>query len=452
MIKKFSSLVSKIKNSDFLRSVFSIGGGKIFAQVISFITIPILTRIYAPSVFGDQQVIVSAATIILSVVNLGLASSIMSTDDNVEAKEMFITCTLVMAIIAFLLTLVMCFGNLTHKILNVEYPNDFELLFFLAYVILTNICTNLSILANRLSYNRMLFTTPIINSVCNLLVAVPLGYLQLGYSGLMSAGIISSVISIVYMCLTIKPLNVSFSYITFISNIKKKIDYVKFQSVASLLGALAIQLPTQVISRLYNSNMLGNYSMCVNMVNYPITLLGAPLSTAYFRKASEIVREGVSINQKISDFSYKIVKNIILIGTPCTSLFILFGKPLVMLVLGQKWLIASNIMMSLIYPYMLGFCALCITYCRVSLGKQKINLFVTIVKLALSIGIFAYASIGSIGFSNAIDLYGVILSICNAIDILVSFIIMKRNTWKVSAFLILSALVCYTILFLQRPV
>ena len=65
-----SALVAKLTKSSFIRSLVVLVGATGSAQVINFIVLPFLTRLYLPTDFGEYALFVSASGIIAGVAHL----------------------------------------------------------------------------------------------------------------------------------------------------------------------------------------------------------------------------------------------------------------------------------------------------------------------------------------------------------------------------------------------
>ena len=59
LIKIFSSLIAKFKESFIARSILLITGGAVFAQVLSILMSPIITRIYTPEEYGVLTIFIA---------------------------------------------------------------------------------------------------------------------------------------------------------------------------------------------------------------------------------------------------------------------------------------------------------------------------------------------------------------------------------------------------------
>ena len=81
----------KIDSSPFLKSVVVLFSGNVFANLISLLSIPILSRIYSDIAFGDYAIVISTATIVNGISTLGLTSAIMIPVEENKAKSVFTT-------------------------------------------------------------------------------------------------------------------------------------------------------------------------------------------------------------------------------------------------------------------------------------------------------------------------------------------------------------------------
>lgn len=58
-----------LRNNSFFKSILLLTSGSFFAQVITTLSLPILTRVFEPDVIGMNTYIISVAAIFLSVIN-----------------------------------------------------------------------------------------------------------------------------------------------------------------------------------------------------------------------------------------------------------------------------------------------------------------------------------------------------------------------------------------------
>ena len=115
-------------------------------------------------------------------------------------------------------------------------------------------------------------------------------------------------------------------------------------------------------------------------MQYPIRLIAAPISTVYFRTATEYQRQG----KNLAEFTFKMIRGVLLISAVPVALFILTSEWLFAFAFGRTWREAGTLAGFLVVQYVLLFCSQTVSYCRVSIGKQKVNLGVSVVRLVVT--------------------------------------------------------------------
>ena len=83
-----SNIINKLKSSEGLKNVSKISGGTMLGQIVSFIVVPIYTRIYGASIMGMWALFQSMASIIVTFSDMGLKNAIMmeENDDDMYPK------------------------------------------------------------------------------------------------------------------------------------------------------------------------------------------------------------------------------------------------------------------------------------------------------------------------------------------------------------------------------
>lgn len=437
-------IIDKFKANAFLKSVLSVGFGNLVGQLLAVVTVPLLSRIYSVESYGEYGIIVSTATIIISFATLGLMSAIMVPKDDQESNEIFTAAFWTQFWLSTVFVIIAISIMKIYKFHTVRSSYVLSLIIMWFYIILTNLKNILYVSINRKGMNKVLLLNPIIGAVGNLIIALPLGLIKFGYEGFFIAAIISESIMCVQMMIKYNPMIWPFGAKKYFKIIKKYREYVLFQSPSNLLETFSSQYPVQYFSRVFDNVVLGAYTMCVKLMQYPVMLLAQPISTVYFRTATEYRRDG----KNFADFTFKMITRILLVAFLPTVIVIFWGKPLFTFVLGEKWGEAGTLSSILIYQYVLYFCSKCISYCRVVLGRQKINFVFNIVNLAVSM---ISCVVGYVVFHNLIGTVAIFSAskcLLQIADITLDFKCMKQNTLKFVMFIaVYSVLIIVMLIF-----
>lgn len=380
-MNRLKKIWEKMKGSSFFVSVIKVGSGQLAAQFFSLVSIPILSRIYSDTAYGETALITSTAAILTSASTLGLTSAVMKPEEDEEARTVFTT--------AFLVNFMICSGFVGIYLLLAGKRRLFEisgsyalaLLLMWLYCVLNTTASLLKVYINRRKKYNKLFWNPIIGAVGNLVVAMPLGMLGLGFEGFMLTHIVQLLIVIIHMMRGDIPFSKKYCIRDFKRVIIDYKEYILFQYPSNFVGNFGIEYPTQYFGRTFTSQELGGYSMCVRILKFPVRLIAAPISTVYFRTATEYHREG----KNLAGFTYQMISKILLISVLPITVFIFISEPLFAFVLGEAWREAGSLASFLIIQYVLLFCSQTTSYCRVSIGRQRMNLAVTTIRLIVAV-------------------------------------------------------------------
>lgn len=430
-----NNLMKKLKESSFGKSVITLSIGQGLAQVINLISIPIISRVYSKNSYGDYGIITSTAIILIGTVGLGLGSAIMSPKSDEESQKVLRAGFLLQAMLAFIICLGMLALMPFYRFFETQIPYPAAVCIMFIYIILNILSTQMNVYINRLKMNKVLFINPLIYSLSTLLLTLPLGLLGYDKIGMYIAAIVSLTISNIHMLRKANPFTSRPLLSEVIFTVKNYKNYILFQYPSNLVGTYAYQMPNQVFARNFGNAGLSDYDMCNRVFGLPISLLATPIQTVYFRTVSQKYRDG----EDIAEFSYSLLTKLMLVAIIPIILVMAFGEYIFAFVLGEKWAIAGQIASIMSLHYLFTFCYSCVTYCRVVIQKQKINLYMSVIQLiftviSLFIGVFIYRSI-----IGAIICYTIVSTALALINIVINFYCLKKLAVK---FLVFSLIYC----------
>ncbi len=418
---------NKLRHSSFFVSVFKVGSGQLVAQLLSLISVPILSRIYSDVAYGDSALIISTASILINASMLGLSSPVMKPKEDEEAKTVFTTAFLVNAVICTAFTVIFAALSKTFMVFEVSGSYHVALMLMWLYIIFFANSSLLTVYVNRKGAYNKLFFNPIIGAAAQFVVAIPLGLLGFDYRGFIITNIIQNLIICIHLMWGDNPFAREYGLSEFIRVFKEYKDYILFEYPSELIGQVGIEYPTQYFGRTFGAQELGGYLLCVRVMMYPIRLIAAPISTVYFRTATEYYREG----KNLAPFTYKMISRILLISAIPVTAFIFISEPLFGFVLGAHWREAGMLAGFLIIQYVLLFCSQTTSCCRVAIDKQRTNLAVIIVRLIVTIVSFTlgYGVFGTM--TATVFCYSFGQCLYNVYDLSVNFYCMdKKYLWK----------------------
>ncbi|MCE1168341.1 MAG: oligosaccharide flippase family protein [Sphingobacteriia bacterium] len=376
--------MKKFTNSDFIRSVSVLVSGNVIAQIITLITMPIVSRIYSLQAFGEFAIFSSTASIVGGIAGLGMSSAIMAPKSNERSKEVVFTAFLSVILVSLLFLISTLILSPFLKLYKISIPYHIAAILMFLQIALTGLSSILSTYANRLKKNRLLFFNTLITASATLFITIPLGLFGWGVIGFISASLFAALIANIQMLVQINPFSRILNFKEITSTFYEFRDYVRFQFPANLLTNFSIQLPNQMFSATFGNIALGGYSMCERVMGYPIRLVAAPIATIYFRHATQLINDNKK--EELGRFSLRLTNRILLAAFLPAVLFMGYASPLFSFVLGSKWGPAGEIAAILTIQYILVFNNQCLSYCLVVVNRQKTNLYISIAQLFLIFG------------------------------------------------------------------
>lgn len=428
----------RFKGSAFWKSVATLSAGQIVALFINIFTIPVISRIYSKEAFGDFAIVTSTAIIIIGFIGFGLGSAIMVPESDEESEKIFVTSFLLQVYLTIILALVMIILMPFYKIFSPQIPYLASIGIMFLYIVLTVLSSSMNVYVNRLNMDKVLFINPLIGALVALCLKIPLGLMGFDSVGLYIATIASLVLVNVHMIRKANPFKRKINLSGMLCVIRKYKDFVIYQYPANLMGAFTCQMPNQFLGRKFGIIQLGDYSMNNSVFGAPSSLLAGPIQRIYFRTVSQRYRD----EEDISEFTYSLITKLMLVGSVPIIATMAFGEEIFAFVLGTKWSTAGSLASILALQYLFSFLYNCITYCRVAINKQRVNLYtslfqfvVIISSLIVGVGIFKT-------LLGTVTCFAIANLVYQIINISITFYCLKKNTIK---FLIFSIVYCLTI-------
>ena len=419
-------IINQWRHSNFLKALVVLVSGQVLGQALTLVTLPILSRLYSPSDYGEFAVLSSASTILCSISQLGLSSAIMIPRDDIEAKSL-ISYTLLIQFILVTIFVVGVFATMSFiKIIDINMPYMMTILLLYALSLLTNLSNLLKIYMNRKKLYRALFWNSVIASLSTLFITIPLGLVGVGSWGFISAAFVSNIISIAQMISKANPFVSINSIDSGIRALKKHKNFMIYQYPANIVSTFSLQLPDQLMMKFFGSSALGSYSMSNRIYSFPTNLIASPINAIYFKTAVDYNQTG----KDLASFTFNLITKIMLIAFVPLIILISFGEQIFSFVLGDQWREAGSIASILGIQFVLVFCANCTSYCRVSLGRQKINLVMSglqllIITISLLFGVIVYK-----GLIPTIICFVVGNTIYQIIDMTMNFHCLKKYVFR----------------------
>ena len=326
------------------RNVIKLTSSRLAVLLLSFISAPIIARLFLPEHFGIFQIFGSIAGIIGVITCLGYELSIPLGLNKKETSASIIICLLSTLIFTLLVLTAVPFskGSMARWFKAPEL-NIFLWLLPLA-VFIGGVEKPLRYWAAREGRFGAMAWAEFCCELSGKLVNVAWA-LIIGASALvLFAGHFVGIIFGIFLLLVflsrrlvsdIKESDLDFKMIWMVAKKHKKFPI--FSTWTGLLNAISVQLPTIILGLYFSTTVVGYYSIGKRLISLPMMLLGSSIRQVFFPTAAKEYNETGTLSTVVSNIFRKLVQ----IGVfPIVALGLL-GGPLFGFVFGEKWIEAG---------------------------------------------------------------------------------------------------------------
>lgn len=271
------------KYSEFNKNVIKLMTGTTIAQIIAFLTQPLLTRLFTPIEYGLYSTVQSVIVVFATVAALCYDRAIVLVENEDEAFSIVILSCKFIILSSFLIILLMFIPGLWQKIFNIKLEWYYFLIIplwgFSAAV--SNVFISLN---TRFKLFSLLSKRQIKSSLVLAFIQLIAGFLKLSILGLFFANCIAMIYSVY---LTSKGfLNKTLNIIN--NNSKSLIVKYKsfpiYQLPSIFLDTFSSQMVVILLNKLLGSAIAGQYALANKVLTVPLMLIGSAFAQVFYQE------------------------------------------------------------------------------------------------------------------------------------------------------------------------
>lgn len=379
MIKRF------LPKSAYAKNVLTLMTGTSLAQAIPIAISPILTRIYTPEEFGVFALYMAIASILTVLVTGRYEMAILLPKKDRDAMSLVaLSIALSFFISIILLIIVTAFNSQLVAIIGVP-----ELSIWLYWVpastFLMGVYQSLSYWSNRKSHYRRLAISRVVQSSGTGAAQLAGAFNNIGASGLVGGQLIGQTLSTAVLGSLIykedKEYISKIKKIRILALARKYINFPKFLIIAHGFNTASGQMPTFLLSSLFNTAAAGFFMLTQRVMGAPMTLIASALGDVFRQEASyAYVNTG-----SCKDIYIRTFKKLLIISILPSVVFFFIAPDLFAIVFGEQWRVAGDYAQILTPMYFFKFITTPVSQVTIFAGKQKIDLLWQVVLFFMTI-------------------------------------------------------------------
>lgn len=399
-----------IFSSEFSKNVLTLMTGTTIAQAIPIAITPILTRIYRPEDFGVLALFMAITAVLGAIANGKYELAIMLPKSNIEALNIVYLSVIISSLFSLLLFIVILLFK-SNIIVLLGEPEIENWLYFVPITVLAmGLYNALLVYNNRIKKYRDISISSVSKSTGQSLAQILIGFLKAGPMGLIFGQVLSYFagnIILIKNTLNKNNFNDSIDKKIIMEMAKKHKKFPSFSMPSVFLNSINLNSVSFLISSIFSVTTLGFYSLTQRIIGIPASVIGKSFSQIYYQKASEQYNK----SNTTEAIFLNTLKKLFLIGIPIFTIAFFVVEPLFSFVFGDEWVISGTYSKIIIPLAFTRFVSSTLSVTTSVHNKQQYGLYINILLLFSTIGIFYFSYLFEIDFENFLKYLTIVLSL-----------------------------------------
>jgi len=331
-----SDLPLKLSNSNFIRHAAILASGSLVAQIIVFVAMPVITRLYGPEALGMLGAFIAIISIIIPVASLCYSHAIVLPKDDKSSLELLgLAITIAFALSVIMMCIVYLFSTEISLLIGVD---ESLILVLFSIVFFASVSEGFEFWIIRKKYFSINAKISILSAILSnaLIIGIGLIYANaetlilataIGYTGRMilsiSGGLRGSSWQVMKKAFG-KPSTVI---------LKKYKEFAIYRAPQMLLNSISYNAPVLFLATYFGALEAGFYALCVRALRLPSSVVSQAFGKVFLQKIAEKSHVGIDLRKEI----LKATVGLFVIGFIPFGTVILWGEELFSFVFGKEW-------------------------------------------------------------------------------------------------------------------
>jgi O-antigen/teichoic acid export membrane protein len=356
--------------------------GTLIAQIVMFMFIPILTRLYTPSEFGLYSIFFALSSMIGMVSSANYEQAIVLPKFNRDAQALVFLSILITLFVVVVLSIVLI---IFYDFFIEYFKNCTYLVWLLPFsTLIIGLIHIFDAYSTRMEFYKEIAKVKVVVSLSTVTTQSISRYI-FNLNGLVIGKVISDFLGVIILIrFHIRKQTLRLKYISkrdLKLNMKRYDNFPKYQSLSTLINSFSQNIPLLMFTSLFSPAIAGFYSLTHRAMQTPLTLVSSSTKSVFYQKASKMYVEGKDIYPLYFKTTMGLLKLFII---PLT-IILLFGEELFVFVFGQEWSQSGVIAQIVIFWFMFGFISPPTTVMFNIYKLQHIRLMIQIFTLGIRI-------------------------------------------------------------------
>jgi O-antigen/teichoic acid export membrane protein len=336
--EKILEFKERIFSDSLSKGIFIIASGTIIGQLITVVTMPILTRLYSPSDYGVLGLFSSSLTILGMAGGFSYEYALPLPKNDGDAANLFTVFLFILSFTSlFFLIIIFLFGNSVLSFFRIDVLEPYAVLLIFGFFGGSLYAGLTYWVTRRRDYTRIT-KTKIYQGFGGSFSKIILGIFAVGPIGLLIGAVLSQMMGIGtlvrYMWKKDRDLFKTISPSRMGEIAKQYIQFPLFACPAAIINTIGLQLPVFMIAAIYGLKTVGMYTMAYAVLVLTSSLISSSMTQVYYAEVSHLMRAN---SREIKKLFISTTKKLLFIGIPLIIIPSLLAPFFFPIIFGELW-------------------------------------------------------------------------------------------------------------------
>lgn len=415
---------SYFEKHKFIKNIATLMSGTVLAQLITFLSMLLITNFYTASDFGVYALFISVSSIFTVIATGRYELAIILPKHHGTALNILVLIAFISLLFCSALFIFVFFSySFIIKYFNIQL--GYNVLQLLAvFVFFSSLSQAFYYFFNRFAEYKIMSLSRLIYSLINALTMYFFGKYIIINNGLLVSCVIANIVIVVFYLLVFFKkyrkyfLNIKLSIIKKVAFRYK--DFPKYGLFGASVGNFAIQLPIFLLSSFYSNSIVGFYSLCHRSITAPLQIITSAFGDVFRHEASIAFNKNGNCKKNFINFAKKLICFGLILFIP----LLIFGKEIYSCIFGQEWETAGLYAQILAPMFIFRIVASPLSTVSVIAEKQSLDL---VFQIAIIIVVAAFTLVSKYLFD---DNYSIIVAFGIAYSIIYLISLVLNYSWS----------------------
>ena len=422
------------KNSTKRNSLYLLIGLSL-SQLINFLTLPIITRMFTPNDYGIFTIAMTISAFFVIISTLNYDKAIILPKEESKSKNLlriiFINSLMLSALSVGIVLVIKLYELPVLEEKGLTAP---VLLLIVAITFFTAIFQSFYNYNNRFDRYLKMSMSRVLMALVFVGVAIvfPTIFSDSSVQYLLIAQLVSVIIACVFLHmpkqLPLETWDVSKNRTAMMTTAKSYSSFPKYNVPHAIMEIVSANLVILMITLLYNMALVGMFAVALRILKAPISLIGSSLSQVYNREVAKMLQDG--LYDKVRLKTRSLIIKLFLISAPLFIILALFSEKIFELFLGSDWRGAGEIASILVIWISINFISSPISQTYVLIGEQKKALILSATQNLLLVLYFIFSYYVKMEFTTFLLYFSIVSGFNNLVFAIWTYRITDGNYLK----------------------